>query len=76
MHAFVGERPREGTLLAALASRSRLALNSRSVSDKSCANLGDLDKERDVVGSALQMLKNGAEILIGPTIAVPSETNC
>jgi hypothetical protein len=35
-----------------------------------CANLGDLDKERDVVGVALQMPKNAAEFLIGPRDAV------
>ena len=36
--------------------------------DTFCATLGDLDKERDDVGVALQMLKTAADSLIGPTL--------
>jgi hypothetical protein len=35
--------------------------------DTFCATLGDLDKERDDVGVALQMLKTAADSLIGPS---------
>jgi hypothetical protein len=35
--------------------------------DTFCANLEDLDKERDVIGAALQMLKTAAEFSLGPT---------
>jgi len=32
-----------------------------------CANLEDRDKETEVLGGALLMLKNGADFLLGPT---------
>ena len=50
-------------------NRKAFSWNETTKETPFCANLAEVDKERDVVGIALQMHVTAAEFLLGPTLS-------